>query len=209
MGCGWYCDRVCTVFETIKTGIEELRSSSWLRDFPTWSQPIPLKLTMEVKKKMKKFLKWLAPLMLMFCIGLATNAYAVVGHQENISVGTSTTVSSGSSTVLALSQYNRTLEMRNGSYVDPGNFSAYLQYSNPSNTGVVARYTLDASSPTVTSGFTIKDRDAIVLQSVTDMKNFRVCAGTTTTNSYGTITAIYCYSPVSGTSPKLIISSGN
>lgn len=142
------------------------------------------------------------------CIGLASaSAYAAVGHQETITVGTSTGASlgQGSSTTLALSQYNQTIKIRGDRYVDPGNFEAYLQYS-----GALAdmRYTL-VGTPTVTSGFTLADKKAITLRSVTDMKGFRCCAGTTTEASYGTITAMYSYSPIENTAPRIIVITGN
>lgn len=158
---------------------------------------------------MRKFFKRIAlSALFVFCAGLTTNAYAVIGDEEIITVGTSTTLSTGSSTVLAKDQYNRAIVKRGEAYIDPGNFEAYLQYNNPVTPAVNMRYSF-LGTPTVTSGFSLADGKAIILRSVSDMKNFKCCAGTTTTASYGTLTTVYSYSSVEGTAPKIITITGN
>lgn len=122
-------------------------------------------------------------------------AQAKVDYMETLSIGTSTTSAVGSSTVLADTTrgYDRYAE-----------FEAWIQYSNPVTPAVPMRYTIATGTPTANSGAQLFDGDILILRNLTDMKNFKACAGTTTTASYGTASVMYCPAQEPDTSPVYI-----
>ena len=110
-------------------------------------------------------------------------AMAVVDYMEILTIGTSTTSTTGSSTVLADTTRN---------YSEYPYFEAQIYYSNPSNTGVPMKYYITTGTPTATSGAELYHGDMLLMRNLEDMKNFKACAGTTTAASYGTAAVFYC-----------------
>jgi hypothetical protein len=115
---------------------------------------------------------------------LSHQAQAKVDYMEILSIGTSTTASlaTGSSTVLA--------DTTRG-YDRYKHFEAWIQYDNTTQTTIPMRYSITTINPTATSGAMLKDGDILILRSLTDMQNFKACAGTTTAASYGTASVMY------------------
>src|SRR3990167_2980262 len=121
-------------------------------------------------------------------------SFAVVDYMEILSIGTSTTPAVGSSTVFADTTRN---------YAGYPYFEAQISYSN-TTAGVPLRYWITTGTPTATSGDVVADGDILVLRNLEDMKNFKACAGTTTTASYGTASVRYCPSHKPDKSPLYI-----
>lgn len=138
---------------------------------------------------MKSFMVFIISLFL-----FVATAHAKVDYTEILSIGTSTTPAAGSSTVLA----DTTRGYDRYKY-----FEAHIQYQNLQTT-VPMRYTLSTANPSATTGFTIKDGDTLILRSLSDMQNFKACAGTTTAGSYGTAAVHYIPLQQDGVSPAVI-----
>lgn len=145
------------------------------------------------------------------CLGVlcfAETARAVVGDIEVITVGTSTTLSTGSSTVLAKSQYSNIRKVGD-KYEDMANFMAIIQY-NAGVAGVPMRFLFGTTgTPSATVGLTLADTKILKVRSLADMQALRFCAGTTTVASYGTATIMYNYSGMKDNYPEIISLSGN
>lgn len=116
---------------------------------------------------------------LLASVTLAKPAFAVVDYVETITCGTSTTLATGSSTVLARALYS-----------DSGKkFRATVVYENP--LAVDMHYTVGTTiTPSATVGSRVVSGSLLQL-GLDDMKSLKFCAGTTTVASYGTVTAFY------------------
>lgn len=112
---------------------------------------------------------------------MAPQAEAKVEYFETLSIGTSTTVTTGSSTVLNQASYE------NYKY-----FEAVMTYNNLA--GIDMRWRCDGGNPDVTVGHTLTNGGVLILRSLADMRNFKACAGTTTAASYGTASVSYILS---------------